>query len=137
MSSALESSQSNQGLRALDPDLILLASEAAIDIDNLLSHRSTDLTVIRRLAAQLKNSIEVDTSGSAQRSLMDPATLNILSGAVMEATEKKSLNKVEELLREAAKIATTLSRDNPMEAPDELRQARDFCGILKGCDGLQ
>ncbi|MBI5678298.1 MAG: hypothetical protein HZC52_07380 [Planctomycetes bacterium] len=125
----LKASENNQKLRVLDPDLILLASEAAIDIDNLLLGKHPDLMIIRRLAEQLKNSFDVGATGGSSRSMMDPATLTILSEAVADATNK-SLQKVEELLNEAAKIAKTLSSDNPIENREELCQARDFCVAL-------
>ncbi|MEK7313962.1 MAG: hypothetical protein AAB065_05745 [Deltaproteobacteria bacterium] len=128
MSSASETSQGNQGLRALDPDIAMLASEAAIDIDNMLLHGSKELKAMRRLAERLNNSIEANTVGT-WHSLMDPVTLTILSEAVAEA-KHKSLQKVEELLDEAANIAKTLSSDRPMENPEELRQAGDFCVAL-------
>lgn len=131
MSSVLEQSSRNKGLRALDPDLPFLASEAAIDIDNLLSNRSEDLTAIRRLAERLNNSIEMGTAGSPPRSLMDPATLTVVGEAVAEALRRESSQKVEDLLREAAKIAMSLSSyDSTKNNKIELELARDFCVAL-------
>ena len=121
---------SSRGLSAQDPDLPLLASEAAIDIDNLLSERSKDLTAIKRLAECLHNSIETGTSGSQPRALMDPATLSVLGEAVSGTLNGGPLKKLEDLLVKASKIAGTLSSDTPMENPDELRQAQDFCIAL-------
>jgi hypothetical protein len=130
MLSAVTPPQSNLGLRILDPDLPFLASEAAIDIDNLLSNRSEDLTAIRCLAERLRNSIESSGIGGSPRSLMDPATLTVLGEAVAETVGSESLQKVEDLLGEAAKIANSLSSGNPRENPLELEQARDFCVAL-------
>lgn len=126
MSSALEPSKINQELQALDSDLALLASEAAIDIDNMLSCRGCEFVAMRQLAERLNNSIKEDLTICSPRSLMDPATLSVLSAAVMEA-QNKSLPKVDELLGEAAKIAKILSSSTSAENSDELRQARDFC----------
>ncbi len=130
MSSELVSSQSNQGLRALDPDLPFLASEAAIDIDNLLSNRSKELTAIRRLASRLNNSIKLDTAGGPPRSLMDPAMLTVLGEAMGEALKNQSLQTVEDLLDEATKIAKVLSSEDLSQSPVESKQARDFCVAL-------
>ncbi len=128
MPSASETSQGNQGLRALDADLASLASEAAIDIEYLLLKRETNSLAIQRLAERLNNSIEVTPTGDPPHSLMDPVTLTILNEAVAKAKNKKSLQKVEELLVEAAEIAKALSRANLMDNhEEELKQARDFC----------
>lgn len=130
MLSELDPSQNNQRLRALDPDLPLLASEAAIDIENILSNRSQDYTAIRNLANRLRNSISIDTSDNPPHSLMDSATLTVLGQAVAEAMRSGTLQRVDDLLSEAAKIAKSLSSETPIENPDELKQARDFCVAL-------
>ena len=127
MSSVLTLPPDKQRLNAFDPNLPFLASEAAIDIDNLLSNRSRDLTAIKCLAQQLKDSIFLASSGSLR---MDLATLTVLNEAVTEALRNNSLQKEEDLLNEAAKIAKSLSREDLMENPTELEQARDFCVAL-------
>jgi len=131
MVSQLEPSQSDQSLRALDPNLPFLASEAAVDIENLLAHRCEDLKAIRTLANRLKNSIEAGTVGSPHlRSLMDPATLTILNEAVAEVFKSASLQRVEDLLGEAAKMASLLSSADPKNISADLEKARDFCVAL-------
>jgi len=49
---------SKQGFRALDPDLPFLASEAAVDIDNMLEGGARDSTAIDRLVELLDTSID-------------------------------------------------------------------------------
>ncbi len=120
--------QNHQRLRVLDSDLPFLASEAAIDIDNLLSDRAKDFTAMRRLAELLNNSLDIESS--APRSLMDPATLIVVGGAVAEAIATQSLKKIEDLLHGAVKIAKSLSSEDPTASPSELEQARDFCLAL-------
>jgi hypothetical protein len=117
---------SNKALRVLDPDLPLLATEAAIDIDNLISNRSKDMTAIHKLAELLKNSVKLNSAGSPH-SLMDPATLTILSEAVAQAAGD---NKIEKLLSEAVNIGVSLSSEDPMKSPAELERAREFCIAL-------
>ena len=126
MASLAEDIVGNKALRVLDPDLPLLAAEAAIDIDNLLSNRSKDMTAISKLAELLKNSIKVNSIGFPH-SLMDPATLTILSEALSHAAGN---NKVEGLLSEAVKISTSLSSEDPMKNTEELEKAREFCIAL-------
>lgn len=130
MSRASALTQSDQGLRALDPNLPFLASEAAIDIDNLLSNRAEDLTAIETLAKLLTNSMEQGGTGGPPRSLMDPGTLTVLGQALAEARSSQALQKMEDLLTEAARIAGSLSSHDLKEKPDELERLRDFCVAL-------
>jgi len=130
MSYVLETGPARKGLRALDLELPLLASEAAIDIDNLLSNRSREFTAIRLLADQLKNSIEISSCGEPPRSLMDPATLTVLGDAVARAAGEGYTKKIDDLLAEAAKIGIELSSDDPTKNITELERARDFCVAL-------
>jgi len=130
MSYILAKNQGEKGLRALDLELPLLASEAAIDIDNLLSNRSKELTAIRLLADQLRNSIEISSIGEPPRSLMDPPTLSILGEAIARAAGEGYSKKVDDLLTEAVKIGTELSSEDPTRNIKELERARDFCVAL-------
>ncbi|RJR46232.1 MAG: hypothetical protein C4576_11115 [Desulfobacteraceae bacterium] len=118
-----------KGLHALDPDLPFLASEAAVDLDNLLSDRSRELTAIRQLAEQLKNSISLSMP-SQPRALMDPATLTIVGDAMLQVVEEKRDSKIENLLALAAVMAEHLLSDDPAKNRKGLEQARDFCVAL-------
>jgi hypothetical protein len=130
MSSALAPSGSNQGIHALDPDLPFLASEVAIDIDNLLSNNTKNLNAIKHLAERLKNSVEIGSNGNRPRSLMDPATLSILGEAVLKTKASTGTPKVEDLLLEANKIAEELFDANPQTDREGLERARNFCVAL-------
>lgn len=114
-----------KSLQVLDHDLPLLASEAAIDIDNLLSNRAKDFKAMRDLAERLKNSFE--TSEGGLQSLMDPPTLLVLGEAVAHAIGKPYIEKIEDLLTNAFKISDQLSSEDPMKDIDALKRARDFC----------
>jgi len=130
MSPSLTSPKNGNVLRVLDPDLPFLAAEAAVDIDNLLSSRSEDLTAIRRLAEQLKNSLKLRPLGEQPRSLMDPATLTVLGEAMLKVLHPFPPSKFEDLLSEASKIAEELSNAEPTSNPKEMQKARNFCLAL-------
>lgn len=115
-----------KNLQVLDPDLSLLASEAAIDIDNLLSNRAEDFKAMRDLAERLKNSLEMSEGGLIQ-SLMDPPTLLVLGEAVAHAVGKPYIEKIEDLLTDTFKISDELSSADPLKDIEALKQARDFC----------
>lgn len=119
--------QGVQGLRALDPELPFLASEAAVDLDNLLANRARDFSAIQRLADRLKISVENSSSESAR--VMDPATLNLLDTAMVQSRAFAS-GKVADVLSQAAKIAGNLAAVDSSQNPAELEQARDFCVAL-------
>lgn len=130
MTTVLQSSPDTQGLRVLDPDLPFLASEAAVDLDNLLSGRSIELSAIRQLAVRLKNSIEVNPIGGGPRSLMDPATLTVLGEAVVLVAVPSSSTKVEDVLSQVMKIADELTTVDTQQNQKDIEQARDFCVAL-------
>jgi|SRR5665213_562833 len=129
MSSGI-ASQRNHGLRALDADLPFLASEVAVDLDNLLANRSKELNAIHRLAARLKNSIEFSASGGPPRSLMDPATLTVLGEAMTQGSTGSSSAKIDDVLSEAAKIGKVLETVDSAQNRKDLERARDFCVAL-------
>lgn len=130
MSSIMDDVQSNKGLRVYDYDLPFLATEAAIDIDNLLSSRSKDLTAIRLLAEKLRNSIEISSTGEPLRSLMDPATFSIFGEAVARSAGEEYSKRAEDLIAAAAKISDELSSEDPTLNTKALERARDFCVAL-------
>ncbi|MEK7162869.1 MAG: hypothetical protein AAB696_01110 [Patescibacteria group bacterium] len=111
----------------LDADTALIASGASIDIDNILSHKSEDLTAMRRLAELLKNSVKIGQS----RRRIDPIIINIFHETMKNTMENsKPLTTVTELVSEVRKIAKILSYKNPLNNPAKLRQAGDFCVAL-------
>ncbi len=131
MTSAKVPSSPNSEIRALDPDLPFLASEAAVDLANLRYGESQRMEAIRCLADRLRNSIKRDDSGALSRSLMDPAALTIVGGATVESwSTGQSSWKVDELLARAMEIAEFLSRENMREEPDKLEEAMKFCAAL-------
>lgn len=118
-------------LRIFDPDLPLLASEAAVDIENILLNGPKELEAVHLLANLLKNSIQTDTNDAAFQSLMDPPTLSIIGEAVAKSTKTQNgCHKIEYLLNEAGKIADILSQTSHIGDPTELEKARDFCLAL-------
>ncbi len=122
---------SKNALKISDPDLPFLASEAAIDIDNMLTKNSYDFNAIHLLAERLKNSIQFDAPNASSHSLMDPATLSVLGEAVAKSTRKtNNSHKIDNLLKEAAKIADLLSKETPIEDREELEKVREFCVAL-------
>lgn len=131
MSSALAPLQNSHALRALDADLPFLASEAAIDLDNLRSGTSDELDAVRRLAARLKNSVAKSSPAQTPHTAMDPATLMVLGEAVtVSAAQGVTSQKVEDLLVKAGEIADFLSGERLTDEPGKLDTALLFCVAL-------
>ena len=131
MKSAMASSSSSSEIRALDPDLPFLASEAAVDLANILYGESRRMEAIHGLADRLRNSIKTDSSGTLSRSLMDPAALTIVGGAAAESSSgDPSSWKVNDLLAKAMEIAEFLTSEKMEEEHDKLEEAMNFCAAL-------
>ena len=131
MTSAIASSSPCCEIRALDPDLPFLASDAAVDLANLRYGKSQRMEDIHRLAERLRNSIKKDASGAPSRSLMDPAALTIVGGAAAESGSRdQSSWKVDELLARAMGIAEFLGSEKIAEDHDKLEEAMNFCAAL-------
>lgn len=58
MASTSSECESETRLRALDPALPLLASEAAIELDTIIAGEEVNPTAVHRLAKILRNSLE-------------------------------------------------------------------------------
>jgi len=128
---AIEKSSTNSEIRALDPDLPFLASEAAVDLANMRYSGSKRMEAIRHLADRLKMSIKKDSSGAPSRSLVYPDALTILGGAVVESTsEPQSSQKIDDLLARALEIAEFLSSENMQNDPIKMEEAMKFCAAL-------
>lgn len=115
-----------QALRALDPELPFLATEAAVDIDNLLSTGNQDFQAMQNLSKLLRNSLSKLPGDERPRLLLDLATLSVVQDAFVNAQRMESQEEIERLLVEqATQIAEWL--DQPNNNRDKLPAARDFC----------
>ena len=65
--------EATEPVSAMDPGLSLLASQAAVELDNLLQHGSTRLDAVRSLGERLGKSTEAVEGTSDRRALMDLA----------------------------------------------------------------
>ena len=121
-----------KALRALDPDLPMLATEVAIDLENIRLRRGESLVAATRLSEQLKCSIQYNPAGAGCLSLLDPGTITVLGEAFSSVESGRNITKEEELLGEAKRIAETLSSNDLSNDIQGLERARDFCIALAG-----
>src|SRR5438477_8790423 len=89
----------NRRLRPLDPDLPLLAAQAAVELDAVRLAKSDSLEAFRELRDLLKNSFEIAT-GNAPKALVDPGTEAVLTHS-LPAAKMKSPASRQELVQQA------------------------------------
>jgi len=130
MAYVTDPAQNKQGFRALDADLPFLASEVAIDIDNILKGKAKEQSAMRLLAEKLSGAIETDTQGTPLRSRMDMATLGVMGEAFSESFNMQSKQNINDLLAKAGQIIKILMDNNPGTNPSELKKAHSFCIAL-------
>lgn len=132
MSSVLENTTNpQQMLRALDPNLPFLASEAAIELDNLLLAQTGSLDNVKLLAERLKNTSEKVDGDTTRRALMDLPTVEVISAVFMsQGHQVKTLN---ELVQEAWSISGNLERSGAEQDRALIAKTRDFCVALSKC----
>ena len=119
LTSSIGGNHSKKSLRLSDPDLPILATDAAIELDRLLQGQETLTPSVEKLAAKIKESLTFNLEESTHHSL-DPTTITILGDAINEIREQ-NVSDVRELIKEAVNIAVVL------EDKSDLEKARNFC----------
>ena len=116
-------------LSALDPGLPFLASQAAIELDNLLLGRDVELKAVKQLAERLDQSTGQVAGTESHRSLTDPATITLFNRAVV-ASGKLDVRTVDELASEAGRIAHELQNSEEKSDKGQIKYLRTFCTHL-------
>ena len=118
-------------LRALDPDLPLLASQAAIELDTLIRKKTTKLSATRRLASMLSKSFPRTEEGKEPKFFIDPAAATLITRAFHQSHGGgQPVRTVNDLRREASKVALSLKNTSPGAGQKSLVEARAFCAAL-------
>lgn len=129
MSTATQDQRPQTPLLGRDPHLSFVASQAAIELDNLVLGISTKLDAVKQLAARLKNSTEAVTGSTAKRNLMDPQAIRVFSQAY-EETQGESVTTIDELATKAWNIAGDLNDAKADPTNQNLEKLRSFCVAL-------
>jgi hypothetical protein len=121
-------------LQALDSDLPLLASRAAIQLDDLILKKRTKTDAIQQLAEYLANSTKEVNGSGVRQSLMDPSTAEVLRRALEDSRGQGEFKTIGELVHEAWLMAEGMrhpdaSRDTDEERPS-LDRLKRFCVAL-------
>jgi hypothetical protein len=116
-------------LDALDPGLPYLATQAAIELDNLLLKREVELSAVKCLAERLENSVETGSDSGIKKALMDPNTVAVFSSAIL-ASGIPEVRTLSELANEAQQIATELHSSHDQSDEGRIESLRTFCRLL-------
>jgi hypothetical protein len=106
-----------------DPEFSLLASKAAIELDNLLLGEGSNLESVQQLAESLRNSL------GAGASLVDAGTLGVF-GQAIEASCPQAPVSVSQIVVEANRVAGLLSSSAESPGRPALESLRAFCVAL-------
>jgi len=127
-----KSSQHGARLRVLNPDLPLLASQAAIELDKLSQGHNVGFKAVSHLSSLLENSIECCEDSKPSRSLMDSATVTVVSRALDAAQWGEPTERVEQLVKQAWEITNGLKTPASTRV-ESVKKMRDFCAALSRC----
>ncbi len=110
----------------LEMDLASLASQAAIELDDLLLGRRKDLTAVGVLVDKI-------AAGLPQGKPLDATTVVAVQRALIDTPGSKQTTTVSELQSSAAEMTARLSgliTESDVKAPSLLEQLRSFCVAL-------
>jgi len=119
-------------LRPLDPDLPLLAAQAAIELDALRLSKYTEMTAFKELRSMLKNSFFENAGADRRKSLIDPGAESLLSYSLTASEWSGSVTQ-QELVEEAWKLVGKMETAEQVDDKKVIEKIRDFCVALSGC----
>lgn len=120
---------STDKLSVSDPTLAFLASQAAIELDNRLLGRQTEMVAVGDLARRLERSTEPVSEGACRQSLMDPSTVSLVSDAIVESNSTP-VHNLAELASAAWAIANELQSFSDTGDKSDIERLRNFCIYL-------
>ncbi|MGO8744833.1 MAG: hypothetical protein ACLQNE_02480 [Thermoguttaceae bacterium] len=129
MAEATLSPRRKQTFSALDPRLSFLASQAAVELDNLLLDKGTELEAVRKLGIRLEESMESSAETGERRTFLDAPTVSVLTEAITQSSPQ-AVQSLADLVKEAWQMATDLRGTEPTSDKSALRRLRSFCLFL-------
>ena len=122
-------------LRALDPELPMLAAQAAMELDNYKSSNDSNFGALKELSSRLKNSFESCGSGAGaeHKAVLDSGTVSLIGRAFNSSSGAQKVSTIDQLSMELWDITQLLEKVaiNPVNQP--IDKIRDFCVALSEC----
>jgi hypothetical protein len=107
-------------------DLALLAARAAVELDDLLLDRSTNVASVVSLGEHLQSTLKVMENGPVSMQLMDPTTVVMVNSAMTASLG--AVSTVEELVTRAREMTADVKAGT--DDRGRLEKARSFCVAL-------
>ncbi len=118
-------------LNILDPEFSLIASQAAIELDNaIVGGSSCEFASIQRLSLFLKGAFKSDNPVSPAVMNLDSNAVAVIGSAFDLIDEQHSVKTVPELVKEAWDVAARLEKSSEQNDMSALKQMRTFCIAL-------
>jgi len=117
-----------QPLHVLDADLPYIASEAAVEIDNLIAGHSEEPTAFKDLVRRLDRSFGDSALSEEPRYMVDAGTLTVVDEAIRRAGGGATPN-LSDVVKRAVEIAA-LPDPQSAEHRGDFEWALDFCLAL-------
>jgi hypothetical protein len=119
-------------LSSTDANIPLLAIQAANELDEIIEGRATPLDSVRRLADVLKKSFRLPPTTGAVNCFVDSGTVAVFSHAIDESGPGGDVATLEDLIKRATEIVSTLETSTNGGDHSGLGSLRDFCIALSG-----
>jgi hypothetical protein len=121
-------------LNPFDPDLPLLASQAAIELQCVLrGDKNGSLKAVQRLGDRLEASFRRSGNGTVLSRAADPSMVCLVHTALNEVKWAGPVTTLDELFSHATKLAESLRTSESSSEPQGLVRVRDFCAALARC----
>ena len=111
-------------------DIALVASDAAVELDELLRGKHPSLVSVRRLTAALPRLLRAANVPSGTAATFDPGAVVVVSRAFDDANWSAPLHTTSDLAAEAAGLTDKLRHAEAASQTEFLTKFRDFCLAL-------
>lgn len=128
----LGGTSSEASMSVLDEDLTFLATQAAIELDELMRGESISVEAIPKLSDVISNSVK-SYNVSGRSASLDPATATVINRAFIDSNIA-DLSTVDELIQKSLELAGTLqSQVQPDQRNGDMASLKKFCLALARC----
>lgn len=131
MSTMTTASQAKITSSVLSSDFCLIASQAAIELDNLILGKRKNLKAVGKLAGILRENL-----GTSPATHTVPGTLTLVGNAMNRSGYKPTVKTVTDLITEAKTVVDNLEGTSVSKGTRDqkaLPKLREFCAALSLC----
>ena len=110
-----------------DFDLPMLASQAAIEVDNAILGRATDFDALKQVVQFLRSSFERPMPSQGGKYNLDLRAITIVGRVLFDVGYAKQVDTVSDLVNKAWEIADRMEKSTADSDTPTLEQIRAFC----------